>query len=78
MLRMFITAHASGGLANRGAAGERTRAGQATGFDASRPAPRRGESMGDYYRRTGLSGLGATARTRGRAARVVTRTRGNR
>ena len=32
---------------------------------------RRGnESMGNYYRRTGISMLGATGRTRGTAARV--------
>ena len=39
-----------------------------------RPASqqRRGnESMGNYYRRTGVSMLGQQARTRGRAARVT-------
>lgn len=31
---------------------------------------RRGETMGEYYRRTGVSVVGATNRTRGRAATV--------
>lgn len=34
------------------------------------------ETMGGYIRRVGGSVLGATSRTRGRAAPVVTRTRG--
>ena len=35
-----------------------------------------GESMGAYLRRVGSSVVGATSRTRGVPARVVTRTRG--
>ena len=35
-----------------------------------------GETMGQYLRRTGESVVGATGRTRGRAARVVQNPRG--
>lgn len=34
------------------------------------------ETMGQYLRRTGESVIGATAKTRGRPAKVVTRSRG--
>lgn len=78
MMKLMLIAHASSGLANRGTAAERTRSGQAGTLNANRPAPRAGETMGAYLRRTGLSDIGATARTRGRTARVVTRTRGRR
>lgn len=77
MKKIVILAHASSGLASRGTRAEQTRPGQATSFDNTRPAPRAGESMGEYLRRAGTSTIGATARTRGTPARVV-RTRGNR
>lgn len=73
MKKIMLTAHAE---PYSGTAAERTRRGQAGTFNANRPAPRAGETMGQYLRRTGQSDIGATARTRGRTARVVTRTRG--
>lgn len=76
MKKIVLIAHATSGLANRGARSERTRPGQATSFDATRPAPLPGEDMGPYLRRVGTSTIGATPRTSGRPARVVTRTRG--
>ena len=76
MMKLMLTAHATSGLANRGTRAERTRPGQAGTFNANRPAPLPGEEMGAYLRRTRQSDIGATARTRGRTARVVTRTRG--
>lgn len=57
---MFIKAYASGGAGGRGT--------------AVRPASaqRRGnETMGSYYRRTGLSALGGNARTRGRLTAIT-------
>lgn len=66
----MMKAYASGG-ANRNQNGVNGRA--ANGQSLRRQG---GESMGQYLRRTGESVLGATGRTRGRAARVVTRTRG--
>ena len=55
---MFIKAYASGGAGGRGTA---------------TPGMPRGNgyrSMGAYYRAVGVSGLGATARTRGRMATI--------
>lgn len=73
MMKIMLTAHAE---PYAGTASERTRRGQTLTFNSNRPAPRPGETPGEYYRRTGMSDIGATARTRGRTARVVTRTRG--
>lgn len=55
---MFIKAYASGGAGGRGTAS----AGMARGNGY--------RSMGAYYRATGRSALGATARTRGRVATI--------
>ena len=72
---MFITAHAS----NRsGAAGNsQNRRGSGTNYARGTDQKRNGpESMGDYYRRTGQSALGATARTRGNLTSINAVTRG--
>ena len=56
---MFIKAYASGGAGGRGVATPGARTGR--GF----------RSQGAYYRATGMSGLGATTRTRGRLAAIT-------
>ena len=68
MKKLLITAHAE---PYSGTAAERTRPGQANGFNVNRPAPRPGETPGQYYRRTGQTDLGATSRTRGRTTRIT-------
>ena len=72
MKKMFITAYASNtkgsGRSQNGVNGR-----AANGQSLRRQG---GESMGQYLRRVGTSVVGATARTRGVPARVVTRTRG--
>ena len=73
--KLFIKAHAEGGINTRGTASEQTRPGQARTFNPNRPAPRRGESMSQYLRRTQQSDIGATNATRGRTTRVVVRPR---
>ena len=69
-MRMMFIVHASGSN-SRSQNGVNGRA--ANGQSLRR---QNGETMGQYLRRTGESVLGATARTRGTPARVVTRTRG--
>ena len=59
---MFIKAYAEPASGRNGVNGR-----AANGQSLRR---RRGETMGEYYRRTGVSVIGATGRTRGRAATV--------
>ena len=61
---MFIKAYASGGAGGRGVATPGARSGR--GF----------RSQSAYYRATGMSGLGASSRTRGRLAPITRVTRG--
>lgn len=53
----FIKAYASGGAGARGTA-------------TGNPRGRRNETMGQFYRRTGQSAMGATNRTRGRLTNI--------
>lgn len=70
---MFFKVYASGG----GGVGSQNRAGSGDNFARSTSAQRRGnESMGNYYRRTGQSALGATTRTRGNLTNITPVTRG--
>lgn len=63
----MLRAYASGG----GGAGSQNRAGSGSNFARGTGQQRRGnESMGNYYRRTGQSALGATSRTRGRLTTI--------
>lgn len=63
----MLRAYASGG----GGAGSQNRAGSGSNFARGTNQQRRGnESMGNYYRRTGQSALGATSRTRGRLTTI--------
>ena len=54
---LFIKAYANGGKGKRGT-------------NTGNPRPRKGESMGDFYRRTKQSALGATPVTSGRMAPI--------
>ena len=66
---MFIKAYAE---PKTNGTGSQNRAGSGDNFNRPTSAQRRGnESMGNYYRRTGMSALGATARTRGRLAAIT-------
>ena len=69
----MIKAYASGGAGNRNQNGVNGRA--ANGQSLRRQG---NESMGQYLRRVGSSVVGATPKTRGVPARVVTNTRGRR
>lgn len=63
----MLRAYASGG----GGAGSQNRAGSGNNYARGTNQQRRGnESMGNYYRRTGQSALGATNRTRGRLTTI--------
>ena len=55
---MFIKAYASGGAGGRGVASANARG---NGY----------RTMSQYYRGTGVSAMGATARTRGRLATIT-------
>ena len=69
-MRMMFIVHASGSN-SRSQNGVNGRA--ANGQSLRR---QNGETMGQYLRRTGESVVGATSRTRGRAARIVQNPRG--
>ena len=71
-MKMFITAFAepNGNVRAERNAQAQGRAGANT---PNMPAPRGGESMSDYYRRTGLSALGGNRRTRGRSTTIRAR-----
>lgn len=81
--KLFMLAHAEGGSgATNAQTGRRTNRNQGgvNGRAANGQSLRRqgGETMGQYLRRVGSSVVGATRRTRGVPANVVTRTRGRR
>lgn len=65
MKKMFITAFAQVRNGNQRAERNAQRQGRAGGNSPGMAAPQANESMGDYYRRTGMSALGGNARTRG-------------
>lgn len=71
MKKMFITAFAQVRNGNQRAERNAQRQGRASANTPGMAAPKANESMGDYYRRTGMSALGGNARTRGvRLARI--------
>ena len=71
MKRIMFIVHATGSKGSRSQNGVNGRA--ANGQSLRR---QNGEDMGTYLRRVGESVVGATSKTRGVPARVVTRTRG--
>lgn len=69
MIKAYAEPNSSGsGSQNRQGSGEN----YARGADQQR---RGNESMGNYYRRTGQSALGASSRTRGKLAPINQRSR---